>query len=68
MFQLSENLDKIMWKWDKKKGKFTAKSMYNALTMGDNGTYNKLIWKGKIPPKIKFFHVVAIKWGNFNQR
>ena len=54
MFQLSENPDKMMRKWDKK-GKFTVKSMYNALTVGDNDAYLKQIWKGKIPPKIKFF-------------
>jgi hypothetical protein len=53
-FPLTENPDKILWKWDKK-GKFTVKSMYNALTEGDNGIYHKHIWKGKIPPKIKFF-------------
>jgi hypothetical protein len=53
-FQLSDNPDRIMWKWDKK-GKFTIKSMYNALTEGDNGVYLRQIWKGKIPPKIKFF-------------
>jgi hypothetical protein len=35
-FQITENPDKITWKWDKN-GKFTVKSMYNALTVGDSG-------------------------------
>jgi hypothetical protein len=53
-FQLSETSDKIIWKWDKK-GKFTVKSIYNMLTEGDSGIYLRQIWKGKIPPKIKYF-------------
>jgi hypothetical protein len=43
-----------MWKWGKN-GKLTVKSTYNALTESNNGTYVKQIWRGKIPPKIKFF-------------
>jgi anaerobic selenocysteine-containing dehydrogenase len=53
-YRLTENKDKILWKWDTK-GKFTVKSVYNALTEGESGSYLKQIWRGKIPPKIKFF-------------
>jgi len=29
--------------------------MYNALTRSDAGIYHKILWKGKIPTKIKIF-------------
>jgi hypothetical protein len=29
--------------------------MYYSLTSNDSGLYQKRIWKGKIPPKIKIF-------------
>jgi len=46
--------DVVIWKFGGK-GHFTVKSVYNALTSNDNGLYEKKIWKGKIPAKIKIF-------------
>jgi len=54
LFQLNEQDDIIKWKWENK-GKFTVRSTYNKLTTNDNGPHLKSIWKGKIPPKIKYF-------------
>ena len=34
---------------------FTVKSVYDAMLSNDSGTNHKLIWKGKIPAKIKIF-------------
>jgi hypothetical protein len=36
-------------------GKFSVKSVYNAMASNDSGPYHKKIWKGKIPAKIKIF-------------
>lgn len=41
-----------------KKGKnncFTVKAVYDSLSLSENGSLNKYIWKGKVPPKIKIF-------------
>jgi hypothetical protein len=38
-----------------KKGIFTIKSVYNALTENETGLQFKHIWTGKIPAKINFF-------------
>ena len=53
-FQLSDNSDKIGWKFAKN-GNFTVNSVYECLTNEDSGYHYKHIWKGKIPAKIKFF-------------
>jgi hypothetical protein len=53
-FSLSNEPDKISWIFEKS-GRFSVKSVYNGLTKNDSGLYHKKIWKGKIPPKIKFF-------------
>jgi hypothetical protein len=53
-FQLSSNTDSIVWKFEKK-GKFSVKSVYDALTKSCTGVYHKRIWKGKIPEKLKIF-------------
>ena len=53
-FALSSDQDIITWKFEKN-GKFSVKSLYDELTKNDSGIYQKRIWKGKIPPKIKIF-------------
>jgi hypothetical protein len=53
-FHLSFIDDSVVWLLGKK-GKFTVKSVYNALTSSSNGVYYKKIWRGKIPEKIKIF-------------
>jgi hypothetical protein len=45
--------DNILWKFGLS-GRFSVKSVYNAMTRNDSGPYYKNIWKGKIPNKIKF--------------
>jgi hypothetical protein len=52
--QVVDSDDTIVWNACKK-GKFTVKSVYDALTVSHTGTYYKRIWKGKIPEKIKIF-------------
>lgn len=52
--QLSDGEDTVSWKLGTK-GKFSVKSVYNALTENDVGPYHKKIWTGKIPAKIKIF-------------
>ena len=52
--QLVDRDDMVLWKIGKK-GKFTVKSVYDALTSSNTGIYHKRIWKGKIPEKIKIF-------------
>ena len=44
---LSNGMDYVVWKFDKN-GIFSVKSIYNALTIYDAGSYFKKIWKGKI--------------------
>jgi hypothetical protein len=51
---LSEGDDMISWKFGNK-GLFSVKSVYNAMTANESGTYVRIIWKGKIPSKIKIF-------------
>jgi len=46
--------DRIFWALGKNK-KFSVKSVYNALTSSDGGLYHRMIWKGKVPAKIKIF-------------
>jgi hypothetical protein len=53
--QVVDSDDTIVWNACKK-GKFTVKSVYDALTVSHTGTYYKRIWKGKIPEKIKIFY------------
>ena len=53
-FQLIDRDDTILWVLGKK-GRFTVKSVYDALTSSTTGVYHKRIWKGKIPEKIKIF-------------
>lgn len=53
-FPLDDRADMILWSLEKNK-KFSVKSTYSALTSTDAGLYNKRIWKGKIPTKIKIF-------------
>ena len=50
--QLGNEKDIVLWKFGNK-GQFTLKSVYNALTINDAGSYHKKIWKGKVPAKIK---------------
>lgn len=47
----------MMWAfWGfEKTGKFSVKSLYNAMTQNDAGPSHKHIWKGKVPQKIKIF-------------
>lgn len=42
-----------------KKGNFTIKSVYNALTCSSTGFYNRRIWKGKIPEKFKILWLMS---------
>lgn len=51
---LSAGDDMTTWKFGNK-GLFSVKSVYNAMTANDSGLYAKMIWKGKIPSKIKIF-------------
>jgi len=53
-FPLDNDPDVILWSLEKN-NKFLVKSTYNALTSSDGGLYNKRIWKGKVPAKIKIF-------------
>jgi hypothetical protein len=46
--------DIILWNFEKNR-KFSMKSLYNALTKNDAGPSHRIIWKGKVPQKIKFF-------------
>jgi hypothetical protein len=34
---------------------FSLNSLYNALTQSDSSSAHKIIWKSKVPPKIKIF-------------
>ena len=53
--QLSEEKDVIIWKLERNHLFFSFKSLYNALTSNDNGQCFKIIWKAKIPHKVKIF-------------
>lgn len=53
-FQLQNSEDQVFWKIGKNK-LFSVKSLYNALTVSDNGSAHRIIWKSKVPPKIKIF-------------
>jgi len=53
-FQLGHESDNVIWKIGKS-NRFNVKSLYNALSCSEFGTYHKRIWKGKIPAKIKKF-------------
>lgn len=53
-FELQNTEDVILLKLEKNR-KFSVKSLYNALTRSDAGPSNKMIWKGKVPQKIKIF-------------
>jgi hypothetical protein len=51
---LSNDKDFPKWKWEKS-GYFSVKSMYTQLCSSEIETPHKLIWKTKIPLKIKEF-------------
>lgn len=57
-FHFSNLDDKIIWGLGKNKV-FSVKALYNALTKTNEGSDFKNIWKGKVPQKIKIFHVVG---------
>lgn len=44
--------DLVQWKFGCN-GHFSVKSVYQAMTASETGSYNKNMWKGKIPAKIK---------------
>lgn len=52
--QLIDTVDIVKWRLSPK-GLFTVKSMYNALTLNDLGSYHKEVWKSKILAKIQIF-------------
>jgi hypothetical protein len=51
---LKDGRDKVRWKWSSSK-QFTVRSVYQQLTKSDNGQSYQIIWKAKIPLKIKIF-------------
>lgn len=51
---LSPEQDKPVWQWGKN-GNFTVKTMYEHLCRTQDGLPHKIIWKAKIPLKIKIF-------------
>jgi len=53
-FQLTTNDDSVIWLIGKS-GKFSVKSLYNALTKSSSRACHKRIWKGKIPEKNQNF-------------
>jgi hypothetical protein len=54
VLSLNESNDKPVSKWTANK-QFTIKSVYTELTKIENGPNYKVIWKSKIPEKIKIF-------------
>lgn len=53
-FQLQHSEDQVFWHFGKNKV-FSVNSLYNALTQSDSSSAHKIIWKSKVPPKIKIF-------------
>jgi hypothetical protein len=53
-FPLNGNVDMAYWKWMSSR-RFTVKSVYEHLTIGDVGTDYKKVWSAKMPTKIKIF-------------
>lgn len=53
-FRLSTENDRVIWHLGKK-GTFTVKSIYNALSCSSYDVCYRKIWRGKIPEKIKIF-------------
>lgn len=53
-YAFQEGDDIISWKFGPK-GRFSVKSVYDALSVTENGPYHKKIWKSKVPAKIKIF-------------
>lgn len=53
-FTFENESDRIFWTLEKNK-RFSVKSVYNAMTRSDAGSHHKMIWKGKVPTKIKIF-------------
>jgi hypothetical protein len=51
---LGDEEDNPVWKWTGSK-KFYVKSIYMQLTKSDEGESSKIIWKSKIPEKVKIF-------------
>lgn len=52
--RLTNEKDKQKWAWEKS-GKFSLKSLYDHLFMSEPRFPNKMLWKAKIPLKIKIF-------------
>jgi hypothetical protein len=52
--QLDDRKDEVIWRFGFS-GYFSVKSTYKAMTVNDAEPYHKMIWKGKIPSKIKIF-------------
>jgi hypothetical protein len=46
--------DVVLWRFGPQ-GRFSVRSVYNAMTRNESGPYHKKIWKSKIPAKIKIF-------------
>ena len=65
--QLDDQQDSIKWSLTRQ-GSFTVQSMYKHLINQIAMPLNKLLWKSKLPLKIKIFIFVLDKRGNFNQR
>jgi hypothetical protein len=58
---LSTNQDDIVWKWNAD-GVFTVKSCYNFINDGGiRCAFTRIIWKAKIPEKVKIFIWLATK-------
>lgn len=51
---LKQGNDDVSWKF-RVNGRFTVKSVYNALTSNEAGIYHKCIWNGKFQKKLRFF-------------
>ena len=52
---LEEGVDILSWEFGPK-GRFSVtKSVYNALSNNECGTYHKKIWKSRVPAKIEIF-------------
>jgi len=49
--------DLVSWK-SGTLGRFSVKSVYNAMTANYSGPYHRKVWKGKVPDKFIFFSLV----------
>ena len=57
---LGEGTNILSWKFGPK-GRFSVKSVYDALSDSECGTYHRKIWKSRVLAKIKIFFVVNLK-------